>query len=1275
MAELRINNNMMTQPTIGSSSVYTEQVRNRINKKIGGVYSIGTEYRNANLMNNPMTLRYKNHENAQGYVSGDDIGQIYRVNDKKGLNHFLDEEKGLVGFTFGDETTKPGFENNTNTGVKTNFDAVRQHQGDLFTENYKYLYDVEQHVGVEPSGFYEGVLDRIDKTYLGGDYSLFRNLTPEQGTLAKIDEAVGMARKTLFKRNGTKVVERYMTNGGGFKFDARYTTAPGFNYAFGGRDVSGLKNRITQLYADVFGLPDNNINPFNRFIDNVIYNPALPLNPISDKSLEIRRYNPLPNLAKWDAYELYSVDDKKEYSENQIFYKENVGNGISADLDGNAFSDLNKLNGLYNRNNLFDDGTGTFPNLSREAVEAIEDAKQTASLGNEPYVGKERKFDETYVVDSPLNSIRNLFNPLSVDNPIDTSDFGDTVEPRPIYGGKNPTEGISPKTSTVYNIYDERNSDAEQIYEKSKGESNYSDNIVVDLIDTDGDNNNSLLKKTNALFQQGKIHSIINRFHTDVSNQGLTESASDYIYNLSRGRNLRKKNVTYPNGYEDPYCRVWTSHYQYSKMKNLIRNSGYEVQDKLYPLKDGLRPNNGATRLNDFSTLQDNGLPLIAPYRTADLDKTIKKYMFSIENLAWKDALKKDGVLSKEQRGPNGGRIMWFPPYNLKFNENVSTNWQGNAFIGRGEQIYTYTNTERSGTLSFTLLIDHPSVLDSWVYGKQGGVNEEDEQTILRFFAGCDDGDGNSDGNSVSENEIGDKTNEEEKTHVPVDETPELDNTPVPESAVTDASIHYFVFFPNDFSGIDYINSNINAPMEYLYNGKVFGVNGYEMGEEGLKGCLEKLFIEAKNRNKGTNKWYYQVDKSYEGEVLKEGNYEDRKSFKLNKDLPSLLEGENGQTIKTILHIQDDDIPNIHSFADLYEGKDDFSQLSTFFSDESGTVQDNEVEISVDIRGYASSHGYQKNNAGTSGLSGRRARVIKKFLSKTNMIEDEKINVLQPTIIEVTNADVSSLEAKLGRCAEVIVRAHRKDKTPRLDTTTGNEVKKENNEQNKVEETKDNVRLITSASTVQELRTARYDEEYNYFQKVNETDDMVKKYIVDKVQYFDPAFHSITPEGFNGRLTFLHQCTRQGPTSAQSDLSGSQPKFAGNLAFGRPPVCVLRIGDFFNTKIIIDSLSINYDNGGITWDLNPEGAGVQPMIANIDITFKFLGGSDISGPIARLQNAVSFNYYANASVYDKRADYRPENYISENDDTARAWDVMTDSPNDFRTINNTNNNQ
>lgn len=96
---------------------------------------------------------------------------------------------------------------------------------------------------------------------------------------------------------------------------------------------------------------------------------------------------------------------------------------------------------------------------------------------------------------------------------------------------------------------------------------------------------------------------------------------------------------------------------------------------------------------------------------------------------------------------------------------------------------------------------------------------------------------------------------------------------------------------------------------------------------------------------------------------------------------------------------------------------------------------------------------------------------------------------------------------------------------------------------------------------------------------------------------------------------------------------------AGNLAFGRMPVCVLRIGDFIHTKIVITSLSINYSvSNGMQWDMNEEGAGVQPMMAKVTITFNIIGGQSLEAPINRLQNAVSFNYYANAGVYDDRAD-------------------------------------
>jgi hypothetical protein len=161
----------------------------------------------------------------------------------------------------------------------------------------------------------------------------------------------------------------------------------------------------------------------------------------------------------------------------------------------------------------------------------------------------------------------------------------------------------------------------------------------------------------------------------------------------------------------------------------------------------------------------------------------------------------------------------------------------------------------------------------------------------------------------------------------------------------------------------------------------------------------------------------------------------------------------------------------------------------------------------------------------------------------------------------------------------------------------------------------------------------RYDNEGEFFELLEKNSPFLHHLITDKIKYFDPAYHSISPEGFNARLTFLHQCTRQGSTVGSSDQGSTT---AYNLAFGRPPICVLRLGDFYYTKIVINSISIQYETP--QWDLNPEGIGVMPMFAKVTINFVFLGGSDLAGPISRLQNAVSFNYYANTSVYDNRAE-------------------------------------
>lgn len=198
-----------------------------------------------------------------------------------------------------------------------------------------------------------------------------------------------------------------------------------------------------------------------------------------------------------------------------------------------------------------------------------------------------------------------------------------------------------------------------------------------------------------------------------------------------------------------------------------------------------------------------------------------------------------------------------------------------------------------------------------------------------------------------------------------------------------------------------------------------------------------------------------------------------------------------------------------------------------------------------------------------------------------------------------------------------------------------------------------------------EFNKSRYDQEYYFFRALKDKDRMTYEKVMEKIQYFDPAFHSMTPEGFSARLNFLNQCMRTGNTVTASD--GSYAKSANNLAFGRPPFCVLRLGDWYNQMIVIDNISIDYDP--LVWDLNEEGIGVIPLIANVSMSFKFIGGGDLGGPVRRLQNAMSFNYYANGRLYDNRSDRMKYKW---NDKTCGALKGSELNTNDsyFHTVQN-----
>lgn len=468
-------------------------------------------------------------------------------------------------------------------------------------------------------------------------------------------------------------------------------------------------------------------------------------------------------------------------------------------------------------------------------------------------------------------------------------------------------------------------------------------------------NLNSILNKTKQLFKQHKINTIISRFHTD---NNLTGNSMDVRteYGLSHGRNLLKGDAqrsgdSYPqNGYDNPYCRVWTHHYQYDSLDKRMRpfmdgeeavlaedfhkwenfhNYAYyeDGYDELTAEINGIIIKSRAPRFKKeygwkddtyawrLSVLGKNGFVNITPKFQGGGENNIhtKQCMFSIENLAWKDydPYSFEKALSWEQRGPMGGRIMWFPPYGISFNETTSTNWNSSTFIGRGEDIYTYINTVRTGTLNFMLLVDHPSILDYVSWGGRNGdaITDVSSDDVYRFFAGCDDvaGPGGS-------NKIGGKlsdyakptplTDEYVEKRIEEEKTPSKKPTPIPPvepQIPTDEPIDvtFYVFFPNNYAGYyDRCGSEVEA-IPYLLYGKGAQMtpdgnktknlplsfeNAYDNNGVGyeMKFAIDTLYTDNYIigtdkqwwKNKGNNKtttyvpskhkkWYYRIDGRY----------------------------------------------------------------------------------------------------------------------------------------------------------------------------------------------------------------------------------------------------------------------------------------------------------------------------------------------------------------------------------------------------------------------------
>ncbi len=714
------------------------------------------------------------------------------------------------------------------------------------------------------------------------------------------------------------------------------------------------------------------------------------------------------------------------------------------------------------------------------------------------------------------------------------------------------------------------------------------------------------------------------------------------------------------------YCRVWTkdrSYLNYSdtmKRQENVRKYGDSVMDKPWNLNIGPISNGG----KDFS-----GSTNIVPRGDGFY---AKKYMFSIENLAWKTSNTPGFTVNDLpycERGPNGGRVMWFPPYDLKVSEQNSARWEENTFLGRPEPIYTYQNTSRSGQISFKVIVDHPSVLNLLVREHfKGKTDEEAENYINAFFAGCEEIDFyelirryrviTPDDAKLITDFLNKKTDtgsiQKYKSVTTADVVkPE---PPVYKDNSQKEELKVSLKFKNDwpkktegeFKGDKYSN---------IYSDSIGSDSWTGDTQQNLSNILTAILVTDYNKANAIHdkKILYGKDipvadaatysAQTQTDLVKEitdarNNYNEYKTKldTLKTDIEGGLVKELTVGIQSSCSAVADDNYNYklsirRSYSILLDiiekiKKDGDpksiidSKWPTSPAGGGNSKTDISVEFTLKDLGYTESDG---------------KLTFKTFSQGEKLQIESGKNCTDQEFKYVSGANSLKVSAPLAfgcRQSSVFLNYTKTPKVepekPGVPTDPTIKSKLVPNGEPTLPSKGSSIQIDPLKRIIMKTLSECY-----YFQKLEESDPVVFKTLREKLKYFHPAFHSMTPEGLNSRLTFLLQCVRPGDTIPVKGISDVSDLNARNTSFGPPPVCVLRVGDFYHSKVIIRDVNITFEEN--VWDLNPEGIGVQPMIANVSLQVNFIGGQGLTKPVERLQNALSSNFYANTEMYDERS--------------------------------------
>jgi outer membrane protein OmpA-like peptidoglycan-associated protein len=749
----------------------------------------------------------------------------------------------------------------------------------------------------------------------------------------------------------------------------------------------------------------------------------------------------------------------------------------------------------------------------------------------------------------------------------------------------------------------------------------------------------SILDQTQRLIDSAdNVQGISRLKHVGNAINQVSKVFNDGYKELTKGSQVvsYKENATGTEVGQE-YCRVFAKDTPYYTYNDLQKGDGIT--------KSGRRFSNSVldnTYNLNITPLRNPGSTNIIPDdERSGIGGYAKKYMFSIENLAWRTS-SRPGFTYDElpvcEKGPNGGRVMWFPPYGLTFNDQSTADWNPTSFIGRPEPIYTYKNSTRTGSISWKIIVDSPSVMNVIIEEQLKGVNSQKINSIMdSFFAGCAKFDLYT---------LAQKFN-----RIPADvlkQYQEILNNPR--------------LTPEQLEGVnrEIPKENTNSSSNNIQNGpstqsqKDDSVAEFKTKYDEFAFYFDNDQPDPKTRLRTTSKTYQETYSIYTSQS-NIGTYVNNANGQFNSN-------DFNINVKTFF----DDVV-IGNFDKMIKGD------SNFIVDAYNILSNKLGTITITLEGSASAPNTPDYN---KDLSERRIDSVRNFF-KTYKVGDKGLN-------NFINDGTFIIKSAGGQGEEISVTPKKTDGSTFQEINCSQDIKNKNNtvtsqsqwysvsamgcrrvkmtisttetepqptittntipppqpkETINTPKPQPTENLIEKSKRGISKKILRYLlSECDYFEVIKNTNPMYYDTIKEKVKFFSPAFHSMTPEGLNARLTFLNQCVRPGETIPVIGTDG-KPKFndAMNTSFGAPPVLVLRIGDFYHTKIIPKNVSFTYDP--LIYDMNPEGIGVQPMIANVTLSFDFIGGHGLAKPIETLQNALSFNYYGNTEIYDERAEW------------------------------------